>query len=110
MPFWFRREGRTVGYGYVQRRSPNSLWYPEAITIGPIGAATPDDALAAVCAAAAWAAGRASVIRMPVPGPHPALAGLLDAGFQITYVETFVANSTAGLPDPACYVPSGEVF
>lgn len=110
VPFWIRQKGTTVGYAYVQMRSPGSLWFPDAITIGPIGAVTPADALGAVRAAVRYAAGQAAMVRIPIPGPHSALPFLLDAGFQITYVETFAASAVKGLPDPACYLPSSGVF
>ncbi|HEX8733164.1 MAG TPA: GNAT family N-acetyltransferase, partial [Ktedonobacterales bacterium] len=43
-PLWFRRAGRTLGYGYVQRRCDEALWSPQAWTVGPVGAETPADA------------------------------------------------------------------
>lgn len=110
IPVWFRRQGRTMGYGYLQQRSPSSLWSPDAITLGPIGARTADDALAAVCAAVRRARSRTAVLRVAVPGPHPALAPLLDAGFRITYVETFVSSATAPFFDPEHYLSSGDLL
>jgi hypothetical protein len=84
-----------------------TLYFPDAARVGPVGARTPQHA--ALCAAAAvrWAVERAPVIRVDVPGPHPALAPLLEAGFRITYVETFVASSAEPLFDPARYLGSG---
>lgn len=48
VPLWFRRGDRVVGYGFAQMRSPESLRYPDALTLGPIGAQTPHDAQACV--------------------------------------------------------------
>lgn len=106
-PLWFRRAGQTVGYGYVQRRCDESLWRPEAWTVGPIGAATPDDARDCVCAATRWAVERSGVARLGVPGPHPALTPLIEAGCRIVYNETFLASDGAHVPDMTRYLPSG---
>jgi GNAT superfamily N-acetyltransferase len=109
-PLWFRRRGALVGYGYAQTHSPESLWHPNAITLGPIGAHNPEDALACTRAAVQWAQPRTDVLLITVPGPHPALAALLDAGFQITYVETFVSSSQEPFADMRCYIPSGSTL
>jgi GNAT superfamily N-acetyltransferase len=105
--FWFQRAGATIGYGFVQRRCPESLWRPDAWTVGPIGAETPEDARDCVCAATRWAVARAGVARLGVPGPHPALAPLIAAGCRIVYNEMFLASSEARIFDPARYLPSG---
>lgn len=106
VPLWFRREGRTLGYGYARLRA-GTLWSPGAARIGPVGAHTPENAAACVCAAMRWAAGRARVLRIDIPGPHPALAALLAMGFQITYVETFVSTARTPFFDPTRYAGSG---
>jgi len=107
MPVWFQRKGQIVGYGYIQMRSPGSLWYPDSITLGPIGTRTADDALDCVCAAVRWAQPHAEMMRITVPGPHPVLAPFLDAGFRIIYVETFVSSSSEAFVDVRRYIPSG---
>ncbi len=106
VPLWFRRQGQNVGYGYI-RLGAGTLWDPQACTLGPIGASTPEDATACVLAAVNWALQQAEVLHIDVPGPHPCLATLLERGFRITYVDTFV--STAGTPffDARCYSASG---
>ncbi|HEY7849814.1 MAG TPA: GNAT family N-acetyltransferase [Ktedonobacterales bacterium] len=106
-PFWFQRAGATIGYGFVQRRCPESLWRPGAWTLGPIGAATPADACDCVCAATRWASERAGAARIGVPGPHLALAPLIEAGCHLVYNETFLASPGAPLPDVTRYLPSG---
>ncbi len=47
VPVWFRRQGQTVGYGYV-RLGAGTLLDPQACTLGPIGASTPEDAATCV--------------------------------------------------------------
>jgi hypothetical protein len=55
-----------------------------------------------------WAAGRGPSVRVFVPGPHPALATLLDAGFRLTEApDTFFATGSAAFADPRRYLPSG---
>jgi len=110
VPLWFEQEGRIVGYGYIQMRSDDSLWHPDAITLGPIGARAADHALACVCAAARWAQPRAAVLRIAVPGPHPSLGPLLDAHFRITYVETFMLSAAEPFVNAECYIPSGSAL
>ncbi len=106
-PLWFRRAGATIGYGFVQRRCPESLWRPGAWTVGPIGAATPADARDCVCAATRWVVQQGGAARIGVPGPHPALAPLIEAGCRLIYNETFLASPGAPLPDMTRYLPSG---
>lgn len=107
LPVWFERSGRRIGYGYLQMRSPSALWSRDAITVGPVGANVPSDASDCVCAAVEHAQGLSRLLRLAVPGPHPALRSLLEAGFYITYVETFAAADVANILDPARYVGSG---
>jgi GNAT superfamily N-acetyltransferase len=109
-PLWFRRGGALVGYGYAQTHSLEALWQPDAITLGPIGARNPADAQACALAAARWAQPHSAVVRITVPGQHTALAALLDAHFQITYVETFVSTSDEPFADMRCYIPSGSTL
>jgi GNAT superfamily N-acetyltransferase len=110
VPLWFCREARTIGYGYAQQRSDESLWYPDATTLGPLGARTPGDAADCVLAAVAWARERTRVVRLALPGLHPALAPLLDAHLEITYVETFCSSADEPFFDPRLYVGSGAVL
>ncbi len=107
VPLWFRRRGDTVGYGYA-RLGGGTLYYPQACTVGPIGARTPEDAAACVAAAVGWASRRAEVLRIDLPGPHPALAPLLAAGFRIVYVETFLSTAPVSFFDARRYVASGS--
>ncbi|GAC1376138.1 MAG: hypothetical protein NVS2B12_34320 [Ktedonobacteraceae bacterium] len=102
---WFRKRGQIVGYAFI-RLDAGSLWYPQACMVGPLGVAQAEDATACVLAALNLALQRSDVVRIHVPGPHPCLAPLLEQGFYITYVDTFV--STAPFFDASRYIPSGE--
>jgi GNAT superfamily N-acetyltransferase len=106
VPLWFVRGGVPIGYAYVRLRA-GTLYFPEAARIGPVGARTAQHAALCTAAAVRWAAERAPVLRIDVPGPHPALADLLEAGCRITYVETFVSSSAEPIFDPTRYLGSG---
>jgi hypothetical protein len=75
--------------------------------LGPIGVSTPEDATACVLAAVNLALQQADVLRIEVPGPHPCLATLLESGFRITYVDTFVSTATSPFFDAQRYIASG---
>ena len=105
VPIWFRRQGVTLGYGYV-RQVAATLLTPRTWVVGPVGVSAPAYATECVLAAIRWAEPRAERLRIDVPGPHPCLAPLLERGFQIIYVETF--HSTASFFDARCYIPSGS--
>ena len=109
VPLWFERNGQRIGYGYV-RQGVGSLSYPQACIIGPIGVRATTDATACVLAAVQWAAQQAEVLRIDVPGPHPCLALLLESGFQIIYVETFLSTANTPFFDAQCYISSGSNF
>lgn len=106
VPVWFQRHGQTVGYGYI-RFGAGSLSDPQACTLGPIGANTPEDAAACVLAAVNWALQQAEVLHIDVPGPHPCLATLLESGFHISYADTFVSSAVTPFFDARCYIASG---
>lgn len=110
IPLWFQRNDQAIGYGYVQECSHEALGHPEALVLGPIGASQASDALACVCAAVSWAAQRAPTLFIGVPAAHPGLAPLLEAGFQITYVETFASTADEPFADPRCYIPSSSTL
>jgi ribosomal protein S18 acetylase RimI-like enzyme len=106
-PLWLTRGGERMGYAFVQRRCNELLWRPKSWIIGPVGARTPEDAASCVGAVIRYAAERAPTIRLAVPGSHPILAPLVEAGFLIVYLETFLASEGAQPFDPALYLPSG---
>ena len=105
IPLWFRRQKQIIGYGYV-RLGAGTLWYPEACTVGPIGVSNPEDAAACVLATVKIASQKADVLRIDVPGPHPALAALLQYGFHIPDVDTFMSSAATPFFDARCYIPS----
>jgi GNAT superfamily N-acetyltransferase len=105
VPLWFSRNGKIVGYGIV-RFAAGQIWHPEAVTVGPVGVRDAGVAAACVVAAVRWARERGSFLELAVPGPHPALAPLLEAKLRIAYVETYCA-SEPNLVDPERYVGSG---
>lgn len=110
IPLWFERAGQTIGYGYVRpgAGSTSSIEYPETCAIGPLGVKQPEDAVACVLAAVKWAKLRAEVLSIDVPGPHAALAPLLDCGFHIIYNETYLSSGAAPFFDARCYIASGS--
>jgi hypothetical protein len=54
-----------------------------------------------------WALQHAEILDIEVPGPHPCLATLLETGFRIAYVDTFVSSSQTPFFDAHRYIPSG---
>ncbi|HEV2237516.1 MAG TPA: hypothetical protein VGR57_12710, partial [Ktedonobacterales bacterium] len=68
------------------------------------------DAAACALAACAWAVAQgAPLLRIAVPGAHPALKPLLDAGALINYVEMYCA-ARDDLFDPRRYISSGDML
>jgi GNAT superfamily N-acetyltransferase len=106
VPLWFRRRGQIVGYGYV-RFGAEEHSNPQACTLGPMGADTPDDATECVLAAVHWAMQRAVEIHIDVPGPHPCLTILLERGFHIQSFDIFVSSASSLSFDARCYIASG---
>lgn len=108
IPLWFRRRGKTVGYGYISLNT-SSFWASGVCTIGPLGVKQAEDAADCVLAAVQWASRqKVRTYRIDVPGPHPCIAPLLTAGFRIFYSETFVSSAQKPFFDPRCYIPSGS--
>ncbi len=109
IPLWFRRQGITIGYGYVRLEDETPLT-PQKWVVGPLGVSAPEDAVECVLAATRGTQQQARDVgvRIDVPGPHPALAPLLERGFQIIYVETFQSSATTPFFDACCYIPSGS--
>jgi len=106
VPLWFRRQGKVVGYGYVRFGAITNS-NPHACKIGPIGADTPENAIACVQAAIHWAVQRSAEIHIDVPGPHPCLIALLDHGFHIKSFDTFVCDASSLFLDARCYIAGG---
>jgi GNAT superfamily N-acetyltransferase len=109
IPLWFQRRGAPVGYAYVWLDDATPLTTPRWV-VGPLGVSAPEYATECVLAATKWVQQRAGEVRVriDVPGPHPALAPLLERGFYIVYVETFQSSATMPFFDARCYIPSGS--
>lgn len=103
--FWLDAATGPVGYAVVRRDSVTGV-RDDTLTIGPVGGRTAAAARAGTLAAVAWAQERAPRLEITVPGPHPALRPLLEAGFRIDYIGTFCASAPVRL-NPARYIPSG---
>jgi len=103
---WFRRDGAILGYAIVRARG-GTVRHPDDATIGPIGVRRTEDAAACTLAAVGWTRAQAANLCLMVPGPHPALATLLDAGFRIEDAYSFAASGDAPFYDPRRYISSG---
>jgi hypothetical protein len=64
--------------------------------------------VACALAAVTWAKQRAEVLRIDVPGPHTALAPLLNGGFQIIYNETYLSSAATPFFNARRYIASGS--
>ena len=102
----FRRDGEPIGYAIVRLKG-GTLRDPMAVTIGPLGVRHADYAAACTLAAVAWVRQRAAICYLTVPGPHPALAPLLELGFRIEGFYTFVSSDAGAFYDPHRYISSG---
>lgn len=109
VPLWFERLGKRLGYGYVQvqPRSHDARWYGDTVRVGPVGARDAADAVDCLVAALGWAREQGSGLSVLVPGPHPGLRPLLDAGFQIGDIETFLSTAEPPFTDGRRYIPFG---
>jgi GNAT superfamily N-acetyltransferase len=106
VPLWFRRQGQIVGYAFI-RFAGGMLWDAQSCVLGPIGANAVQDATACVLAAIGWAVQQVDILRIDVPGPHPCLATLLERGFRIDHVDTFVSSADTPFFDACRYITSG---
>ena len=106
IPLWFRRGDERIGYAIIRMRG-RTLRDPAAVTIGPLGVREVADAAACTLAAVEWVRQRADIYYMTVPGPHPALAPLLESGCRIEDFYTFMSNDEGAFYDPHRYISSG---
>jgi GNAT superfamily N-acetyltransferase len=109
IPFWFERHGKRAGYGYLQvgRDGQDAVLRGDSVRVGPVGVVDPADAYDCVLAAVDLAREYGSQLEMLVPGPQPVLGALLEAGWRIKDIETFMTSSRPPFVDGACYIPSG---
>ena len=103
---WLRRDGATIGYAIARPRG-GTVQHPDAGTIGPVGVRRAEDATACTLAALGWLRARAEGVCLMIPGPHPALAPLLELGFRIEDTYSFAASGDAPFSDPRRYLSSG---
>ena len=108
-PFWLERDGHRVGYGYlqVQRASGDASWGSGHVRIGPLAVRDRRYAFDSVLAATQHARDLGTHLSALMPGPHPALGALLNAGFRIRDIETFLTSARPPFVDGELYVPSG---
>lgn len=104
--FWVDAGAEPTGYAVVRRDSVSGV-RDDTLMVGPVGGRSAAAARAATLAAVAWAQERAPRLEITVPGPHPALRALLEAGFRIEYIGTFCASASVRL-NPSRYIASGE--
>jgi GNAT superfamily N-acetyltransferase len=108
VPLWFHQGGATVGYGCVQLGRGGHP--PDGLTIGPVGVADPSAAAACAVAAVRWAAQHRNIAQLALPGAHAALVPLLEAGFRIVDMDTFMSTTAPDFVDPRRYIPMGAEF
>lgn len=108
-PLWFERHGMRLGYGYVQvqPRSSDARWYGDTVRVGPLGVHAAADAVDCLMSALHWAREQGGGLSVLVPGPYPGLRPLLDAGFHIGDMETFLSTEEQPFTDGRRYIPSG---
>ena len=108
-PLAIRRDGRLLGTALVVDASPQRLFHPDTSEVLETTAGEAEDAAALVLAVVGHLldAGATRVV-VQVPGPHGALAPLLERGFAITDVDTACASEDGLLADPARHTMHGE--
>jgi GNAT superfamily N-acetyltransferase len=94
---WFTRAQQTIGFGFVRRRSPCSLWRPNSAQVGPIGATDATQARACVAMAIEYARQLDQPLEITLAGHHPALFDLLEQGFRVLELGTFLSNTPDAL-------------
>ena len=101
--------GVRLGTALVVDGSPQRLFHPDTTEVLETTVDDADDAAPVVLAVVAHLldAG-ASRLVVQVPGPHGALAPLLERGFAITDVDTACASEEGLLADPTRHTMHGE--
>lgn len=103
-----RRRAATIGAALVTTMGFRPR-HPDHATVLATVAGSPEDAEGVVAAALAWVRETgARGVGLQVPGPHPALAGLLAASLRIVDVDTCCATGPA--PDPTRRTMMGDVL
>jgi GNAT superfamily N-acetyltransferase len=108
-PLAIRRDGRLLGTALSVEASPQRLFYPDTSEVFETTAGEAEDAAALVLAVVGHLLdGGATRVVVQVPGPHSALAPLLERGFTISDVDTACATEDGLLADPARHTMHGE--
>jgi len=98
-----------LGTALVVDGSPQRLFHPDTTELLETTVEDAADAAAVVLAVVAHLLERhATRLVVQVPGPHGALAPLLERGFAITDVDTACASEDGLLADPARHTMHGE--
>ena len=97
---------QVIGYGFVRLVEAGGT----ALTafVGPVGAATAKRSRLTAAALLRWSAEHATSAIVPIFGPHPAAASLVEAGYRIEDTDTYMASSTR-LINLERYCPSAEL-
>lgn len=98
---------QVIGYGFV-RLVEGGANGATAAFVGPVGAETAERSRLTVDALLRWSAERATSTIVPVFGPHPAASRLVDAGYRIEDIDTYMASSSR-LINLERYCPSAEL-
>jgi GNAT superfamily N-acetyltransferase len=108
-PVGVARGGRRVGTALIVDASPQRLLHPDATEVLETTVEDADAAAAVVLAVVRHLLDRgATWLVVQVPGPHGALAPLLDRGFTITDIDMACASEEGLLADPARHTMHGE--
>lgn len=118
---WLRlsdRSGEPVAAAAVRWGHPFVLADPRCVTVAPLVLAPGAPAAEVAAALLTWVESQGrrpdgAGVRLFVPGPHPLLPILLDAGFAIVDVDTLCASDAAhtgpAALDPARTCPSTDI-
>ena len=108
-PLAIERAGARLGTALVVDGSPQRLFHPDTTELLETTVDDARDAAAVVLAVVGHLLERhASRLVVQVPGPHGALAPLLERGFAITDVDTACASEDRLLADPTRHTMHGE--
>jgi GNAT superfamily N-acetyltransferase len=98
-PFLVEDDGRPVAFGYARARSSSPARALDRLVVAPaVDPVTPS-------VAGIVRAGRGRGVQVCVPGPHPVLPILLEAGFRIVDQDQFLA-SHPDIVDPVRLLPN----
>ncbi len=99
-----------LGGAVIRWSTPFSVAHPDAISVGPLFATSPDHLPAVVASALdrVRSIDDRSPVKLYVPGPSPALRPLLDAGYRIEEFDLF--SSSTSVLEPGTVLPSHDLL